>query len=87
MSDPGSPGSYVDHLNNRLSSVDSAFSTSIGVTSGTSASTAVSSASYQGATQVTINIYQQSPVVGDGGMRAFAKMIHDEFDALAYYGV
>lgn len=58
---------------------------SVGV--GTSASVATSSASYQGATHVTINIYQEAPVVGDGGMRAFAGMIKNEFDAMAYYGV
>jgi hypothetical protein len=52
-----------------------------------STGTAVSSASYQGATQVTINIYQEAPVVGEGGMRAFAKMIKTEFDELEYYGV
>ena len=36
---------------------------------------------------MTINIYQQSPVVGDGGMRAFAQMVRDEFAELDYYGV
>ena len=49
--------------------------------------TAISSASYRGATQVTINIYAEGPFVGDGGMREFARMIRDEFDALSYYGV
>lgn len=52
-----------------------------------STDTAISSASYRGATQVTINIYQMSPVVGENGMRQFAQMIRDEFDALDYYGV
>ena len=49
--------------------------------------TSISSASYQGATQVTINIYQNSPVVGTGGMEEFAQMIRQEFLALDYYGV
>lgn len=52
-----------------------------------SSSTALSSASYQGGTHVTINIYQEAPVVGDGGMKAFARMIRDEFEELDYYGV
>lgn len=52
-----------------------------------SSSTALSSASYQGGTHVTINIYQEAPVVGDGGMKAFARMIRDEFNELDYYGV
>jgi hypothetical protein len=34
---------------------------------------------------VTINIYQQAPVVGSGGMRAFAQMIRGEFEQLDYY--
>ena len=42
---------------------------------------------YRGATSVTINIYQEAPVVGDNGMRQFAQMIRDEFEALDYYGV
>ena len=54
---------------------------------GTSTGTSISSAGYQGATQVTINIYQQSPVVGSGGMEEFAQMIRKEFEALDYYGV
>lgn len=52
-----------------------------------SASTAISSSGYQGGAHITINIYQQAPVVGDGGMRAFAQMVKDEFDELDYYGV
>ena len=52
-----------------------------------STQTALSSASYQGATSVTINIYAEGPIVGDGGMRQFAQMIREEFDALNYYGV
>jgi hypothetical protein len=47
--------------------------------------TAAQSAQYR-SQSITINIYQQSPVVGDGGMRQFAAMIRTEFEALAYYG-
>ena len=81
MSDPGSPGSYTSFIDNKLNSFDSSVSGSVGT------ETAVSSASYRGATSVTINIYQEGPVVGDGGMREFAQMIRAEFEALDYYGV
>ena len=47
--------------------------------------TAAQSAQYR-SQSITINIYQQAPVVGDGGMRQFAAMIRAEFEALAYYG-
>ena len=79
--DPGSPGDFGSYIQNNLNSFDAATTGSVGT------QTAVSSASYRGATQVTINIYQNGPVVGDGGMREFARMIRDEFDALDYYGV
>lgn len=50
-------------------------------------SQALSQASYRGATNVTINIYATGPFVGENGMRDFARMIREEFDALDYYGV
>ena len=50
----------------------------------TSTSTSVSTASYTGANNYYFNIYQQAPVVGDGGMQEFAKMIKSEFAELAY---
>ena len=57
------------------------------VQAGTNAAgaTAAQSAQYR-SQSITINIYQQSPVVGDNGMRQFAAMIRTEFEALAYYG-
>ena len=85
MNDPGSPGSYSSYIKNKWSEVDAAFEST--PVSSTSTQAAVTSASYQGATHVTINIYQEAPVVGDGGMRQFAKMIRSEFENLAYYGV
>lgn len=85
MNDPGSPGRYSDFIKSKWASVDAAFESS--TIEGTGTATAVTSAGYQGATQVTINIYQQAPVVGDGGMRAFAAMIKTEFDNLNYFGV
>ena len=53
----------------------------------TSTNTSITSASYSGSTTVHINIYQQAPVVGDGGMSEFARMIMREFEELNYYGV
>lgn len=53
----------------------------------TSTNTSITSASYSGSTTVHINIYQQAPVVGDGGMSEFARMIRKEFEELNYYGV
>lgn len=96
MSDPGSPGSYTSFIRKQWGAVDRAFdnasstvsawSSDSAASTSTSTATALTSASYQGATQVTINIYQQAPVVGDGGMREFARMIRSEFEALSYYG-
>ena len=85
-SDPGSPGDYGSYIRGKWNDIDAAFDQTQSGTP-TSTATAVSSAGYQGATHVTINIYQEAPVVGDGGMRAFARMIRDEFDQLSYYGV
>lgn len=86
MEDPGAPGRYRDYIGNKWASIDAAFEAASSP-SGTATGTTVSSAGYQGATQITINIYQEAPVVGDGGMREFAQMIKDEFDNLNYYGV
>ena len=85
MNDPGSPGSYSSYIKNKWSEVDAAFEAT--PSSSTSTETAVASAAYQGATHVTINIYQEAPVVGDGGMRQFARMIRSEFENMSYYGV
>ena len=96
MNDPGSPGSYGSFIQSKWDSIDAAFEKGTSTVSdwkaqsntmNTSTATSVSSAGYQGATQVTINIYQEAPVVGDGGMRQFARMIRDTFTELNYYGV
>ena len=89
---PSTPGSFSSDaftgLEDRLAAWDTyAAGTGTAVTDSVSTGTAISSAGYQGATQVTINIYQQSPIVGDGGMRQFAQMIRREFEGLDYYGV
>ncbi len=86
-----SPGKFSSNaftgLSDRLDNIDALADQDSVVSDSVATSTSVSSAGYQGATQITINIYQQAPVVGSGGMRAFAQMIRDEFDALNYYGV
>ena len=79
--DPGAPGSLKDYLANYKSSIFNSSADS------EATKQSVSSASYRGATNVVINIYQEAPVVGDNGMRQFAQMIRDEFEALDYYGV
>jgi hypothetical protein len=85
------PGSFSSDafsgLADRLSNIDAVAGQESVASNAVSTATAVGSAAYQGATQVTINIYQQAPVVGSGGMRAFAQMIRGEFEQLEYYGV
>jgi hypothetical protein len=86
-----SPGSFSSDafsgLADRLSGIDSIAGQGSIATEAVSTGTAVGNAGYQGATQVTINLYQQAPVVGSDGMRAFARMIRGEFEQLDYYGV
>lgn len=86
-----SPGGFSSDafsgLGDRLAALDTLSTPNTTVTDSVATSTAISSAAYQGATQVTINIYQQAPVVGDGGMRTFARMILGEFEQLNYYGL
>ncbi len=86
-----SPGSFssdaFNGLADRLANIDAIADQGSAATDAVSTTTAVGNASYQGATQVTINIYQQAPVVGSDGMRAFARMIRGEFERLDYYGV
>ena len=85
MTDPGTPGSFTDYMGNIYSDLEEGFNKTY--MSSASNETALSSASYRGATNVTINIYASGPFVGDNGMRQFAEMIREEFDALDYYGV
>jgi hypothetical protein len=86
-----SPGSFSSDafsgLSDRLANIDAIADQGSVATDAVSTTTAVGNAGYQGATQVTINIYQNSPVVGSDGMRAFAQMIRGEFERLDYYGV
>ena len=50
-------------------------------------SSAITSAQYAGGQYVTVNIFQQAPVVGSGGMQEFARMIKNELDEMNYFGV
>ena len=85
------PGKFTSDafsgLSDRLSAIDTFSNQDTTATDSVATNTAVSSAGYQGGTKVTINIYQQAPIVGDGGMRAFAMMIKNQFEELNYYGV
>lgn len=90
---PSSPGGFSSDaftgLGDRLAMWDT-LEASNGIATeaaNTATQTAISSAGYQGGTHVTINIYQEAPVVGDMGMKAFASMIRDEFEELNYFGV
>jgi hypothetical protein len=52
---------------------------------GSSAATASQSASYR-TQSITINVYQNAPVVGSGGMDEFVGIIRTKFGELAYFG-
>lgn len=85
VSEPDSPSwsrSWNKMGGNVLDDLDSGFSDF----NGTSTDTAVSNASYQGGSNFYFNIYQQAPVVGEGGMQEFAIMLKKEFAELAYVG-
>lgn len=87
VEDPGGPGNIADYIANYMKEAWQPWTAGNNIGMDSATETAISSASYRGATQVTINIYAEGPFVGDGGMREFARMIRDEFDALNYYGV
>lgn len=77
------PTSYAEFMSDKYSVIDAGHDTSYDA----AASTSVTNASYSGSTSVTINIYQQAPVVGSNGMFEFCQMIKDTFDEMSYYGV
>lgn len=84
--DPGAPEAFGIMWQKNIDKMNQGYEQG-SIVNAASTETAVSSASYRGATSVTINIYQEAPVVGDSGMRQFAAMIREEFEALDYYGV
>lgn len=77
------PGNYKEFMGSKYASLEAGYDT----TYDASAQNAVSNATYTGATSVTINIYQQAPIVGSNGMFEFCQMIKDTFDEMSYYGV
>lgn len=86
------PGSFYSDafsgLSDRLAAIDALAANNQTISSAVSsstASTASQSASYR-TQQITINIYQQAPVVGSGGMDEFVGMIRTRFNELAYFG-
>lgn len=87
--DPGRPGNLGTRIQNSWNNIDNAFNGTglAGNTLETSTATATQNATYTGAMSVTINIFQQAPVVGEGGMMEFAQMIRAQFENLAYYSV
>jgi len=87
VEDPGGPGNIAAYIAKYREEAWQPWTAGNNIGMDAATETAISTASYRGATQVTINIYAEGPFVGDGGMREFARMIRDEFDALNYYGV
>lgn len=84
IASPGSLGSFVK---SRVDAVGEGFSSSAVSASTTANGISTQNASYSGGNTLTINIYQQAPVVGDGGMEQFAMMIRTQFENLSYYNV
>ena len=87
------PGSLVDRVKDALDAVNDQINYDFNNAvdnmgqSSTSTETAISNATYTGGSTIHINIYQQSPVVGEDGMSEFAKMIRKEFVELGYYNI
>lgn len=77
----------LDKLNDQINYDFSNAVEGMGQIASTSTETAVSNATYTGGNTIHINIYQQSPVVGEDGMSEFAKMIRREFVELGYYNI
>lgn len=89
---PSSPGGFKSDafsgLSERLNAWDSlTLETSSSATLNPNLASSLSSSSYQGGTTITVNIYQEAPLIGEGGMRQFATMIREELETIDYYGV
>ena len=86
----GSPGEFKSDaftgLEARLQNVDS-ISTGAPASMAVSAQQAVQNASYQGSSNITLNVYIEGNVVGDGGIETLAKQIRAEFLELDRYGI
>lgn len=86
----GSPGSFKSDaftgLEGRLQNVDS-LSMGAPASMAVSAQQAVQNASYQGSSNITLNVYVEGNVYGDGGIETLAKQIRAEFLELDRYGI
>lgn len=74
------PGSLSSYLEGMYSDPSSTYTGS-----GSTSSTGLTSAAYSGGTTIHINIYQNAPVVGSGGMQEFCVMIKNELQDVAYF--
>lgn len=86
----GSPGSFKSDafsgLEGRLQNVDS-LSMGAPASMAVSAGQAVQNASYQGSSNITLNVYIEGNVYGDGGMTELAKRLRSEFLELERYNI
>ena len=86
----GSPGGFKSDafsgLESRLQTVDS-LSMGAPASIATQTQQAVQNASYQGSSNITLNVYIEGNVIGDGGMTELAKRIRSEFLELDRYGI
>jgi len=83
------PGAFTSDafsgLTERLAQLDLLGTNTGAISTSVSADTASQSASYR-TQNITINFYQNAPVVGSGGMTELAQIIRNEFIALDYIG-
>ena len=86
----GSPGSFKSDaftgLEGRLQTVDS-LSMGAPASMAVGAQQAVQNASYQGSSNITLNVYIEGNIYGDGGIETLAKQIRAEFLELDRYGI
>lgn len=85
----GKPGSFTSdafNLGDKFANFDS-LANGAPASMAVSAQQAVQNASYQGSSNVTLNIYIEGGVYGDGGIETLAKQIRAEFLELDRYGI
>lgn len=86
----GSPGSFKSDaftgLEGRLQNVDS-LSMGAPASMAVGAQQAVQNASYQGSSNITLNVYVEGNIYGDGGMTELAKRLRSEFLELERYNI
>ena len=86
----GSPGGFRSDaftgLEGRLQNVDS-LANGAPASMAVGTQQAVQNASYQGSSNITLNVYVEGNVYGDGGIETLAKQIRAEFLELDRYGI